>query len=145
MADQTLFPPWLKKAIFIKLRLVAMGLLLGWVYAWASPLAYPKDRPLGFFFGCAHGGLMPMAMPSLIIGKDVDIFASNNNGRFYKLGYICGINVCGLLFFGVGFGGLPGKKPNKTSLPDTSRTDPPVRPPNKYSEAAETSASPHGK
>ena len=56
---------------------------------------------------------MPMAMPSLIIGKNVEIFANNNNGRFYKLGYICGINVCGLLFFGFGFGGMP-KKAAKT-------------------------------
>jgi hypothetical protein len=98
---------WMRKVLLVKLRLVIAGILLGYVYAWASPLVYPKDRPLGFLFGVAHGGLMPMAMPSLIIGKDVEIFAHNNNGRFYKLGYICGINACGLLFFGFGFGGLP--------------------------------------
>lgn len=100
---------WAKTVLFVKLRLVIAGILLGYLYAWASPLVYPKDRPLGFAFGLAHGGLMPMAMPSLVIGKNVEIFAANNNGRFYKLGYICGINVCGLLFFGFGFGGLPKK------------------------------------
>jgi hypothetical protein len=104
---------WVKTVLFVKLRLVIAGLLLGYLYAWASPLVYPKDRPLGFAFGFAHGGLMPMALPSLVIGKDVPIFAENNNGRFYKLGYICGINVCGLVFFGFGFGGLP-KKSAKT-------------------------------
>jgi hypothetical protein len=98
---------WAKTVLLVKLRLVVAGVLLGYLYAWASPLVYPKDRPLGFAFGFAHGGLMPMALPSLVIGKNVPIFAENNNGRFYKLGYICGINVCGLLFFGFGFGGLP--------------------------------------
>lgn len=100
---------WVKKALLVKLRLVLAGLLLGYVYARVSPLVYPKDRPLGFAHGFAHGGLMPMALPSLVIGKNVPIFAENNNGRFYKLGYICGINVCGLLFFGFGFGGMPKK------------------------------------
>lgn len=133
-------PPWLKKAVFIKLRFIAIGLLLGWIYTWASPFAYPKGRPLGFWHGCAHGALMPMALPALLI-RDVEIFAPNNNGRFYKLGYICGINVCGLLFFGAGFG-LPGKSSSKTNR-DTSRTDQPAHRPNKYSEATETSASAH--
>jgi hypothetical protein len=100
---------WSKRVLLVKLRLVLAGILLGYVYAYLSPLVYPKDRPLGFTFGFAHGGLMPMALPSLVIGKNVPIFAENNNGRFYKLGYICGINVCGLLFFGFGFGGLPKK------------------------------------
>ena len=100
---------WTKTVLLMKLRLVIAGILLGYLYAWASPLVYPKERPLGFAFGFAHGGLMPMALPSLVIGKDVEIFAGNNNGRFYKLGYICGINVCGLLFFGFGLGGLPRK------------------------------------
>ena len=102
---------WTRTVLFVKLRLIIAGILLGYLYAWASPLVYPKDRTLGFAFGFAHGGLMPMALPSLMIGKDVPIFAENNNGRFYKLGYICGINVCGLLFFGFGFGGLPKRSP----------------------------------
>ena len=36
---------------------------------------------------------MPMALPSLVMGMDVDIFAGNNSGRPYKIGYICGINA----------------------------------------------------
>lgn len=114
-APQPKWKHWAKTVLFVKLRLVIAGLLLGYLYAWASPLVYPKDRPLGFAHGVAHGGLMPMALPSLVIGKNVPIFAENNNGRFYKLGYICGINVCGLLFFGFGFGGLPKKGGNTSS------------------------------
>ena len=101
---------WTRQIVFVKLRLVVAGILLGVLYAWASPLVYPKDRPLGFFYGCTHGALMPMALPTLFV-KDVDIFAANNNGRFYKLGYICGINVCGMLFFGFGFAGFGKNKP----------------------------------
>jgi hypothetical protein len=50
-----------------------------------------------------HGALMPGAMPSLLFGKDVVIFAPNNNGRLYKLGYTFGVNACGAFFFGTFF------------------------------------------
>jgi hypothetical protein len=112
-APQPKWKHWVKTIVLVKLRLVIAGVLLGYLYAWAAPLVYPKDRPLGFGHGFAHGGLMPMALPSLVIGKNVPIFAENNNGQFYKLGYICGINVCGLLFFGFGFGGLLKGSPKK--------------------------------
>ena len=46
---------------------------------------------------------MPMALPSLVTGQNVEIFATNNNGRPYKIGYIVGINICGLLVFGSAF------------------------------------------
>jgi hypothetical protein len=98
------------KSLFLKaVRLVAVGLIFGWIYAWASPLVYPRDGSVGFGYGMAHGALMPMALPCLLMGKDVDIFASNNNGKRYKIGYICGINVCGLIFFGSAFW-RPAKK-----------------------------------
>ena len=54
----------------------------------------------------------PLALvsPKAAIGKDVEIYAPNNSGRFYKIGYIAGINVCGLLFFGSAFW-RPKEKP----------------------------------
>jgi hypothetical protein len=96
--------PWIKKVVVFALTI----LLLGWFYAWAAPHAYPKDRLLGFRHGALHGALMPMALPSLVLGKDVEIFAANNSGRPYKIGYIAGINLCGLLVFGPTFW-KPGK------------------------------------
>jgi hypothetical protein len=93
----------LKKILFGALRLIVVTLLLGWLYAWASPRVYPRDTQLGFWYGGMHGALMPMALPSLVLGHDVDIFAPNNSGRGYKIGYICGINLCGLVFFGSAF------------------------------------------
>ena len=94
---------WVKKSLITALRLVIIGVLLGWLYAWASPKVYPPEGQLGFGYGCVHGALMPMALPSLLMGHDVEIFAANNSGRGYKLGYIVGINVCGLVFFGSAF------------------------------------------
>ena len=90
---------WVKKVVVFLVAATVMG----WFYGWASPRVYPKDAKLGFGYGVLHGALMPMALPSLVMGQDVDIFAANNSGRPYKLGYIVGINVCGLIFFGSAF------------------------------------------
>jgi hypothetical protein len=87
---------WLKKIAYF---LIA-SMLLGWFYGWATPRAFPKNTTFGFGYGMLHGALMPLALPSLIMGQDVEIFAPGEVGRIYKIGYICGINVCGLSFFG---------------------------------------------
>ena len=56
---------------------------------------------------------MPAALPSLVAGGDVPIFAANNTGRNYKLGYIAGINLCGLIFFGLAFRPQKEKNPRR--------------------------------
>jgi hypothetical protein len=89
----------LKKAAI----LVVVGVIFGWVYASASPCVFPREAKAGIGYGIAHGALMPMALPSLALGKDVEIYATNNTGRPYKIGYIIGINLCGLVFFGSAF------------------------------------------
>ena len=93
--------------------LIVVGVIFGWVYAWASPQVFPREVKAGLGYGMVHGALMPMALPSLLIGKDVEIYAANNSGRFYKVGYIVGINLCGLVFFGSAFWS-PGKKKSAT-------------------------------
>ena len=72
---------WVKKSLLTAARLLAVGLLLGWLYGWASPKVYPTESKLGFGYGCLHGALMPMALPSLVMGHDVEIFAPNHSGR----------------------------------------------------------------
>jgi hypothetical protein len=99
---------WIKKVIVFAMTM----LLLSWLYGWAAPHAYPKDHPSGFGLGALHGALMPMALPSLILGQDVEIFAANNSGRPYKIGYIVGINVCGLIVFGSAFWKPKQKSPS---------------------------------
>jgi len=82
---------------------LAVAVLFGWFYGWASPHAFPLNGRLGFGYGMLHGALMPVALPSLAMGQEVEIYAANNSGRPYKLGYIVGINLCGLVFFGSAF------------------------------------------
>ena len=90
---------WLRKA----LALIVAGVIFGFAYDWASPRFYRPDTKANFWLGTLHGALMPIALPSLLIGKDVPIYAPDNTGRPYKLGYIAGINLCGLIFFGLAF------------------------------------------
>jgi len=99
------FRDWIKKIVVF----VVVAVVMGWLYGWVSPRAYPRESQVGFGYGILHGALMPMALPSLVMGMDVNIFAANNSGRPYKIGYICGINLCGLIFFGSAFW-KPGKK-----------------------------------
>jgi hypothetical protein len=92
------------------ITLAVVTVVFGWFYGWASPWAFPKSQPADFKYGVLHGALMPLSLPTLLIGKDVPIYDSENTGRSYKIGYICGINACGLLFFGAAF-----RKPKVTS------------------------------
>jgi hypothetical protein len=98
-------PPdsWLKRLVVKVATLVVLGLLFGYAYDWAAPRFYGPERVPGFGMGMLHGALMPIALPSLLMGKDVPIYAASNTGRIYKIGYIAGINLCGLTFFGVAF------------------------------------------
>ena len=80
-----------------------------------------KDQVCSFVRGMLQGALMPMAMPNLLVGRDVVIYSQRNNGVTYKLGYTAGVNVCGAIFFGLFFwwvsrwrasvlpNGLPGR------------------------------------
>ena len=98
------------------IRLVLAGVLLGFCYKEAVPRLYHPESRAGFWVGSVHGFLMPVALPDLLAGEDVPIFAANNTGRNYKLGYIAGINLCGLIFFGMAF--RPQKE--KNPAPDGS-------------------------
>jgi hypothetical protein len=49
---------------------------------------------------------MPMALPTLLVGIDVPIYAERNTGVPYKLGYTLGVTACGAVFFGLTFARL---------------------------------------
>jgi hypothetical protein len=104
--DETPPPTWSAKLRHLLRKGVTLAVVtvaFGWFYGWASPTAFPKDRVAGFKEGALHGALMPLALPALLMGQNVPIYAAINSGRSYKIGYICGINLCGLLFFGLAF------------------------------------------
>jgi hypothetical protein len=73
---------------------------------------YSPENQADFKIGIVHGALMPAAFPGLLLGHDLPIYAPNNSGRNYKLGYIVGINACGTVFFGLAFWGM-ARKPRK--------------------------------
>ena len=76
---------------------------LAFLQAQASINTYRPDRQADIKMGVLHGILMPAALPGLFTGHDLPIYAPNNTGRGYKIGYILGINTCGTVFFGVVF------------------------------------------
>lgn len=89
--------------------LVRLGsiLLLAVCVSWAVHHSVESvdrsGRPAGFRQGMLHGALMPCALPNLLLGHDVSIYAERNSGRTYKLGYTVGVNACGAIFFGLFF------------------------------------------
>jgi hypothetical protein len=90
--------------------LVVASVILGWAFTWAQLKTYRADQTAGFWIGLVHGAVMPAALPCLLAGKDVPIFTANNTGRTYKVGYLFGINCCGMVFFGIGFRTNQGKQ-----------------------------------
>jgi hypothetical protein len=92
------------KVIVIKMiALTAISLALGFTHNWAATRFYRPDYVAGFHIGLMEGALMPAALPGLMMGHDLPIYAPNNIGRGYKIGYILGLNTCGTFFFGVAF------------------------------------------
>jgi hypothetical protein len=83
--------------------IVFVGMVMIWVVQKSSTRLDAGTEPAGFARGLLHGALMPMALPNLIVGHNPTIYAPNNTGRFYKLGYTAGVNGCGLIFFGAFF------------------------------------------
>ena len=73
---------------------------LAWLLHRSSESVGRNTRPAGFALGVLHGALMPCALPPLLLGRDVTIYAAKNTGRSYNLGYTVGVNGCGLVFFG---------------------------------------------
>jgi hypothetical protein len=98
-------PAWSrKKEIVVKIVLLTLlTALLGVAQGWSATHCYKPDYEAGFHMGLLHGFLMPSALPGLLLGKDPPIYAPNNSGRPYKIGYLFGINSCGTIFFGVSF------------------------------------------
>ena len=93
---------WLR----ICLRLAAILLLatfVGWTLNRIEISFNRSANPAGFGRGVIQGALMPMSLPNLLVGNDVIIYSTRNTGRYYKLGYTMGVNICGAFFFGLFF------------------------------------------
>lgn len=82
---------------------LAVAMLIGVSLHRVSTVLERSPAPAGFVRGVTQGALMPLAFPNLLVGNDVTIYAPNNTGRTYKLGYTFGVNACGAVFFGFFF------------------------------------------
>jgi hypothetical protein len=85
------------------LSILAVAIVLGFIMRHTSAALERTNRPAGFLRGMFQGALMPAALPNLLVGNDVVIYAQNNTGVPYKLGYTFGVNACGAVFFGLFF------------------------------------------
>jgi hypothetical protein len=79
---------------------LVVAVCVGIGFRQASIAMSKSTGPAGFGRGMLQGAMMPGALPNLLVGNDVMIYAPNNTGRTYKLGYTCGVNACGAIFFG---------------------------------------------
>lgn len=83
----------------LSLSVVLAFVIAGTLHGLLKRMDGSDGRPAGLGKGMVHGALMPLALPSLLVGDDVQIYAPVNTGRAYKLGYITGVNACGLVCF----------------------------------------------
>ena len=91
------------KAFLRLLSILVLAALIGAILNRISAGMDHAFRPAGFTQGVLQGALMPMAMPNLLVGRDINIYSQNNTGVSYKLGYTTGVNSCGAIFFGLFF------------------------------------------
>src|SRR6185295_16573802 len=73
-----------RKLLLRILMVVAVAAFVGLLMRGLTALMERGQGPAGFFRGMAQGALMPCALPNLIVGKDVTIYALNNTGLTYK-------------------------------------------------------------
>ncbi len=96
-------PNGTRRVLWRILMILIVAVAIGSVLNLLTRSSDNNTGPAGFGKGVLHGALMPAALPNLLFGKDVSIYAPNNTGRTYKLGYTVGVNGCGLIFFGFFF------------------------------------------
>lgn len=96
-------PGLARKILTRVLSILIAAALIACVTNFLTYLSNRQSGPAGFMRGVVHGALMPCALPSLLVGKNVPIYATQNTGRTYNLGYTVGVNGCGAIFFGALF------------------------------------------
>lgn len=96
--------PRVRRAVFRRITtFLTAAVCVGFLMRHMSARIAKSTEPAGFLRGTLQGALMPCAFPNLLLGNDVIIYAPNNTGRTYKLGYTFGVNACGAIVFGFFF------------------------------------------
>lgn len=74
--------------------IVFIALLLLTSLSSCAPKSYTSSE-YGFFSGIIHGIVILFALIGKLFGADVGLYAENNSGFFYWLGFIIGIGGFG--------------------------------------------------
>ena len=99
--SEVIKPPAKRRSLIRRiLTFLIAAICVGFLMRHMSKSIAQSTEPAGFLRGTVQGALMPCAFPNLLVGNDVTIYAPNNTGRTYKLGYTFGVNACGAIFFG---------------------------------------------
>jgi hypothetical protein len=53
----------------------------------------PGAQPAGFWGGLWHGIIAPITFIVSLFAKEVSIYETNNNGRWYEFGFMLGIGA----------------------------------------------------
>lgn len=88
----------MKRTILISCLCITLSTLL----LSCAPESY-SPHEYGFFGGILHGIAFPFALLSKLFGVDYGLYAENNSGFFYWLGFILGLG-------GLGGGGSAAKR-----------------------------------
>src|SRR2546422_291450 len=75
---------WVRTMALRTLCVLIVAGCIGWGLNHSAARLDRDLCPAGFTRGLVHGALMPLAMPNLLVGYDVAIYAPNNTGRTYK-------------------------------------------------------------
>lgn len=76
---------------YIKIAVIAILILS---ISSCAPDGY-TSKEYGFFSGIWHGICLPFALIGKLFGSDIGIYAENNTGFFYWLGFIVGCGILG--------------------------------------------------
>ncbi|RYU97397.1 hypothetical protein [Emticicia agri] len=80
-----------------KIILPLVVILVVTIFSSCAPTGFTAHQH-GFFYGVIHGLVFPFALISKLFTSEYGLYAENNTGFFYWLGFIIGI-------FGLGGGG----------------------------------------
>jgi hypothetical protein len=86
----------------MKTKRIFIGLLLLLVLFFVTscaPVGMTKEA-YGFFYGIVHGFISPFVLIAKLFGAHIGLYAENNTGSLYWVGFILGL----VLLFGGGGG-----------------------------------------
>jgi hypothetical protein len=85
-----------KTATFLMMALFTIVLLSGCANA-ESVDACLEGKTYGFLWGLWHGVIAPIDLVLMLFRDDIVVFAQNNNGFWYALGFVIGSGGWGIL------------------------------------------------